>query len=76
MLATMGRIALASDPGLLSEDILEPSILSMFPSDLLNCLTPHCPLLAAFSCALQGTDPVMLGSVFAISSHMFFPTGY
>jgi hypothetical protein len=75
-MAKMGQIALAYDPGVRFEDIWEPSVLSVFPSYLFDCLkTPHCLLLAAFSCASCGTDLVTLRRLFAVSSLMFFSLG-
>jgi hypothetical protein len=44
----------------------------MSPSNLFDCVTPHCPLLADFSGVLRGTDPVMLGNgpgQYSMSSH-------
>jgi hypothetical protein len=64
-MATIGWIASASDnPGLLFEDIWEPNVLNMFPSNLFDCSTPHCPLLAASYGALQGKYPVTIGRFF------------
>jgi hypothetical protein len=75
MATICGITSSASDPGLLFEDIWDPSVLSMFPSNLLDPSTPHCPLLAASSSMLQGTDPMMLGRFLAISGLFFVPTG-
>ena len=73
-MATIGRIASASDPGLLFEDIWEPSVLSMFPADF-DCMTHHWPLLAASSGASRGIYPVMLGRFLVVSCPLFFSTG-